>query len=268
MKKLLGLILFTTLIVFSSCTEYRKVLKSADMQYKYDKALEYYKGGKYAKAYPLFEELYIVYRGTDKGEKIAYYQAKTDFRLTDYILASHRFTQFYKNYPNSDFKEEVQFLAAFCQYKMSPKWSLDQTDTQRAIRSLQLFAIDYPNSSRIDSTNQLLDELRFKLELKEFKAAKLFYRMENYRAAQVAFDNFNQSYPSSQFKEEAWYLEYRSGYLLAVNSVEEKKLERIEAAMEAYVNFVDRFPKSKRLKEAEGLYKDLQELLQETKNLT
>jgi hypothetical protein len=50
--------------------------------------------------------------------------------------------------------------------------------------------------------------------------------------------------------------------------VEEKKLERIEAAMEAYVNFVDRFPESKRLKEAEELYEDLQALLEETKNLT
>lgn len=268
MKNPLVIVLLAFVLIFSSCTEYRKVLKSADMQYKYDKALEFYKDGKYTKAYPLFEELYIVYRGTDKGERIAYYQATTDFKMNDYLLASHRFTQFYKNYPNSDFNEEAQFLSSFCQYKMSPKWSLDQTETQRAIRSLQLFTIDYPNSSRIDSCNQLLDELRFKLELKEFKAAKLFYRMENYLAAKVAFDNFNQSYPSSKFKEEAWFLEYKSGFLLAANSVEDKKLERIEAAMEAYVNFVDRFPDSKRLKEAEILYEDLQQLLAETKNLS
>jgi outer membrane protein assembly factor BamD len=268
MKGLSGIVILAVLVLFSSCSEYRKVLKSADMQYKYDKAIEYYKDGKSAKAYPLLEELYIVYRGTDKGERIAYYQAKTDFSLNDYILASHRFGQFAKNYPNSDFKEEALFLSAFCQYKLSPKWSLDQSETQRAIRALQLFTIDYPNSSRIDSCNQLLDELRFKLEMKEYKAAKLFYRMENYLAAQVAFDNFNQNYPSSQFKEEAWFLEYKAGYLLALNSVEEKKMERIEAAMQAYVNFVDRFPESKRIKEAEFLFSELQELQKETKNLS
>ena len=268
MNRLLSLVLLSLVLTFSSCTEYRKVLKSADMQYKYDMALSYYKDGKFTKAYPLLEELYIVYRGTEKGERIAYYQAKCDFNLEAYLLASHRFTQFYKNYPNSAFKEEAQFLAAFCQYKMSPKWSLDQTDTQRAIRSFQLFTIDHPNSSRIDSCNNLLDELRYKLEYKEFRAAQLFFKMENYRAAQVAFDNFNQNYPGSQFKEEAWFLEYKAGYLLAANSVEEKKLERIEAAMEAYINFVDRFPESKRLKEAETHYEDLQALLKEENNVS
>lgn len=261
---------FFLLILFalSSCTEYRKVLKSNDMQYKYDTALEYYKDGKYTKAYPLLEELYIVYRGTDKGERIAYYQAKSDFLMKDYILASHRLTQFYKNYPNSIYAEECQFLAAFCNYKLSPKWSLDQAETYRAIRTLQLFALDYPESRRIDSCNALLDEMRFKLEYKEYKGAKLFYRMESYRAAQTAFANFNRSYPSSRFKEECYYLEFKSGYLLAINSVEDKKLERIEEAMKAYITFVDRFPESKFVREAEGLYEELTELLRETKNVS
>lgn len=263
---------FTTFILFllllTACTEYRQVLKSSDMQYKYDKALEYYKDGKYARAYPLLEELYVVYRGTDKAEKIAYYQAKSDFFAKDYILAGHRFKQFYKNFPNSEHAEECQFLSAFCNYKLSPKWSLDQTDTDLAIRSLQLFAIDYPESSRIDSCNALLDELRFKLELKEFKAAKLFYKMETYRASQKAFENFNRQYPSSRFREESFFLEFKSGYLLALNSVEDKKVERIEDAMDAYVTFVDRFPDSKSIKEAEQLYSELQKLLKETKNIS
>ncbi|MEQ9188702.1 MAG: outer membrane protein assembly factor BamD [Cryomorphaceae bacterium] len=264
--------LFTTIVLLSialsSCTEYRKVLKSDDMQYKYDMALEYYKDGKVNRAYPLFEELYIVYRGTDKGERIAYYQAKSDFKLRDYILAGHRFSQFYRSYPNSEYSEETQFLSAYCNYKLSPKWSLDQRDTERAIRSLQLFAIDHPESSRIDSCNLLLDELRFKLEFKEYKAAKLFYRMEKFRAAQRAFANFNQSYPSSRFREEAYFLEFKSGYLLAINSVDDKKVERIEEAMDAYVTFVDRFPGSKDVKEAEQLYSELATLLQRTKKIS
>ncbi len=255
-------------IALSSCTEYRQVLKSDDMQYKYDKALEYYKDGKVTRAYPLFEELYIVYRGTDKGERIAYYQAKSDFKLKDYILAGHRLNQFYRSYPNSEYAEETQFLSAYCNYMLSPKWSLDQADTERALRSLQLFAIDHPESARIDSCNALLDELRFKLELKEYKAAILFYKMETYRAAQRAFSNFNQSYPSSRYREECYFLEFKSGYLLAINSVEDKKVERIEEAMDAYVTFVDRFPQSKFVKEAEDLYTQLSELLQETKNIS
>jgi outer membrane protein assembly factor BamD len=227
------------------------------MQYKYDMAIEYYKNEKYTKAYPLLEELYIVYRGTDKAERIAYYQARCDFEMRDYILAGHRFSQYYKNFPNSQFSEEAQFLAAFCNYQLSPKWSLDQTDTYRAIRALQLFAIDHPNSSKIDSCNALLDELRFKLEYKDYKAAKLFLRMENYQSAQVAFENFNRSYPASRYREETRFLQYKAAYLLAMNSVETKKLERIDAALDTYVTFVDRFPESEYLREAEEFYDKL-----------
>ena len=268
MKRAIFLSLAVITILVTACTEYRQVLKSGDMQYKYDTALRYYKEGKITKAYPLMEELYIAYRGTDKGERIAYYQAKCDFKLHDYILAGHRFSQFYKNYPNSVYAEECQFLAAYCNYKLSPKWSLDQTDTERAIRSFQLFTIDYPESKRIDSCNALLDELRFKLEYKEYRAAKLFYKMEMYHASRTAFSNFNRTYPSSKFREECYFLEFKSGYLLALNSVEDKKLERIEVAMNAYLTFVDRFPQSKSLKEAEALYDKLSQLHEEMKQIS
>jgi len=188
--------------------------------------------------------------------------------LKDYILASHRLSQFYKNYPSSEYAEECQFLAAYCNYLLSPKWSLDQADTQKAIRALQLFAIDHPESRRIDSCNLLLDEMRLKLEFKDYKAAKLFYKMERYRAAQMAFSNFNRKYPASKKKEETWFLELKSAFLLALNSVEDKKLERIEIAIDAYVTFVDRFPNSENLREAETMYEKLQRMQQESKNLS
>lgn len=253
-------------LALGACSEYRTVLKSTDMQYKYDKALEYYKSGKYAKAYPLLEELYIVYRGTEKGEKISYYQAHCDYKLKDYILAAHHFEQFYKTYPGSPFAEECQFMAAYCNYRLSPKYSLDQTDTYKAVRSFQLFAIDHPNSQLIDSCNQLLDELRYKIEYKEYRTAKLYYKMENYNSAVVAFENFNERYPNSRYKEETWFLSYKASYLLAVNSIDEKKVDRIGNAMKAYTNFADRFPQSDDLREAESLYEDLQKKLEIAKS--
>lgn len=247
-------------ILLSSCTEYRKVLRSDDMQYKYDKAIEYYKVDKYAKAYPLFEELYIVYRGTNKGEKIAYYQAYCDFKMKDFLLAGHRFGQFYKSFPNSVYSEECQFMSAYCDYRLSPTFSLDQGDTYRAIRSFQLFAIDHPESERIDSCNTLLDELRFKVEKKDFEKARLYYRMENYKAATVSLNGFNELYPNSEYREESLFMAFDASFELAKNSIESKKVERIESAMKAYITFADRFPKSKRLREAESKYEDLEKM--------
>ncbi|GAB5538567.1 MAG: outer membrane protein assembly factor BamD [Salibacteraceae bacterium] len=261
----LYIILFIALI-FGSCSEHRKVLRSDDMQYKYDMALEYMADEKYTKAYPLLDELYIMYRGSNKGEKIAYTLAECEFGMKDFILAGHRFGQFKKNYPHSEYAEKAQFLSAYCNYRMSPKYSLDQTDTYRAIRSFQLFTIQYPESELIDSTNTLLDELRYKIELKDYKTAKLYYRREAYRAATVALKNFNQRYPNSQYREETWYMWLKASYLLAMNSVEEKKVDRIEMALEAYRTFADRFPDSSYAREAKNLYEDLEKIQSEAQN--
>ncbi|GAB4376909.1 MAG: outer membrane protein assembly factor BamD [Salibacteraceae bacterium] len=262
----LSLTLTFGVLAFVGCSEYRKVLRSSDMQLKYDKALEYYKEGKYAKAYPLFEELFIIYRGTSKGERISYLQAMCDYRLKDYLLASHRFSQFARSYPQSAYAERAQFYAALCLYKMSPKYSLDQSDTRKAIRSLQLYALQYPASERMDSVNLLLDNLHYKLELKDYKKAKLYFDMKRYRAATVAFENFNKNYPNSRYKIETSFLEFKSAYLLALNSIDDKKLERINNALNAYTKFADRFAGSPYEKEALTLRKNLEALQNETKN--
>jgi outer membrane protein assembly factor BamD len=252
--------------VISGCNDYRKVLKSDDNQEKYDAALSLFKDGKYTRAYPIFEQLNIVYRGTEKGERIAYYQAMCDYKMKDYILAEHRFTQFLRNYPGSSFSQECQFLSAYCNYLMSPTFSLDQRETAEAMRSFQKFAMDYPESSKIDSVNMLIDELRNKIEYKEYKAAILYYKMESYRAATSALKNFLSAYPNSQFKEEVQFALLESSYLLAKNSVPDKKVERIEEAMKAYTTFASRFPESKQIATADQMQEDLLSQLETAKN--
>ncbi len=241
-------------------------MKSEDMQYKYDMAMQYMEGEKYTKAYPILDELFIMYRGSDKGEKVAYLLAECEFGMRDYILAGHRFSQYHKNYPASDLGEKAQFLSAYCAFKMSPKASLDQRDTYKAVSSFQLFTIEHPESKYIDSCNYLLDELRYKLELKDYRAAKLYFKRESYRAASIALKNFNDRYPNSQYKEETWFLWYKSSTLLAINSVREKKIERIEIALKAYTTFADRFPGSGYNREASSLHESLEKNLEIAQN--
>ena len=63
------------LFILSSCSKYQKVLKSTDLGFKYDKAVEYYDTGEYYRAEALFGELIGLYRGTGKAEEIYYYYA-------------------------------------------------------------------------------------------------------------------------------------------------------------------------------------------------
>ena len=51
-------------LMLIACSEYQQILKSNNLQLKYETAMKYYEQEKYYKASPLFEELIPLWRGT------------------------------------------------------------------------------------------------------------------------------------------------------------------------------------------------------------
>lgn len=256
-----GLIFMLLLLVMASCGDYNKILKSTDYEFKYKKAVEYYEEGEYVKAGTLFQELVNIYRGTSRGDKIYYYYAKSLIGQKDYLLANHYFKSLAKEYPTSEYAEEARFMTGFTSYLLSPKPRLDQTVTKEAIESLQLFMNLYPNSDRVDEANRLIDELRDKLVYKSYLNARLYYDFENYKAAVVAIENSLREHPDSKYREELMFMLLESKYLLAINSVQEKKDERLSSALDEYFTFVDEFPNSTHKKQADKYYETVARLL-------
>lgn len=140
------------------------------------------------------------------------------------------------------------FLAALCSVHNSPQYSLDQTETYNALDGLQIFIDMYPNSSRIDTCNVIMDNLRAKLERKQFEYAKLYYQTENYKAAVVALEATLEKFPESRYEEEVRYLLVLSNYYLAINSISSKKLDRLHETLKSYSKFVAEFPSLKSAK--------------------
>ena len=244
------LILLVALIwLLSGCSEYNKVLKSTDINYKYTKAKEYYDSTYYYKSLPILEELIGLTRGTQLAEDVYYLYARSHFGVKDYYLANYYLKTFTKTFSNSTRAEECLFLAAECSYELSPSYSLDQTDTRNAIDEYQLFLDKYPNSHLKDSANHQVERLSLKLERKAYENAYQFAKTLKYKAATSALKDFIREYPGSIYREEAMYLIIKSKYLLADGSVDSKKLDRFRETIESYITFVSAFPKSKYLNE-------------------
>jgi len=244
------------IVLFTSCSEYSKVLKSTDVEYKYTMAVKYYEKGQYSKALSLFDELGTLFRGSDRSQEIHYYIANSHFALEDYYFAAYYYKNFTKTYPRSSRAEEALFKSAYCSYLNSPVSNLDQTDTEQAIDEFQLFLNRYPESMLKDSTNVMIDELRLKLEEKAFNNAKLYYLTEDYKSATVALQNMLTDFPDSPHREEIEFLVVKSSYLLAINSIASKKEERLNDTIEHYHKFVDSFQDSEYVKKAEDYYAD------------
>jgi outer membrane protein assembly factor BamD len=243
-KNCLYLYLFLSFALFS-CSKYQKTLRSADYDTKFKAAVVYFDKQDFSRALPLFEELITVYRGTAKAEEVAWYYARSQYEVGDLMLASFHFKEFYRTFPNSVHAEEALYKNAYCYYLNSPPSSLDQANTLSAIEEFQLFVNLFPSSAKINEANEYVDKLRLKLEKKSFDNARMYYEIGEYKAAIQGFNNLSKDYPDSRYREEATFLQMKSSYLLAINSVESKKIQRLEQARSFCKRFTEQFPGSR-----------------------
>jgi outer membrane protein assembly factor BamD len=128
-----------------------------------------------------------------------------------------------------------------------------------AISSLQDFINSYPLSPFRDECTGYILELRRKLELKAYEKAKLYYKISDFnlaslKSAVISIDNFRKDFPDSQYNEELSYLRVDAQYTLAKSSFADKQKERYQATVKYYQEFIDKYPISAYLKDAEKLY--------------
>ena len=251
MKRFIPLILL--IVIVSSC-KYEKLLKSRDYRLKYDKALEYYAEEDYMRAEGLFEQLKPVLKGTIQADTVFFYGAYCSYYQKNYLLAAHYFNEFKNAFGNSKFAEESEFMSTYCTYLQTPRSSLDQTYTYQAISGLSIYMSRYPNSERLGECIRIIDDLRNKLVDKSFQSAKLYYELGSYKAAIIALNISLDDFPETKYREEIMYLILRSKFLLAENSVPDKKIERYQSTVDEYYSFLDEFPESGYMEDATGMF--------------
>jgi len=230
------------------------ILKSKDVEYKLGMAEQYYANKKWSKAQILYEDLFPLLRNDPRFEDLYYKYAYCAFNQKDYLSAENLFKGFLEVFPKSVRAAEVDYMKAFCYYKQSPRVELDQTPTQKAIGSMQAHLNNYPESSKAAEARKIIDESFAKLELKEQKSAELYYNVGSYRAAAITFTTLLNSYPESKRADEYKLMIIKSYYQFAGMSIDEKQKERYGKVIEEYYDFVDRFPESTLLKEAEKYF--------------
>lgn len=259
MKFFLSLILITALC--GSCTsKLGKVLKSKDNEYKLKMAEQFYVQKKYNLAQQVFEEIMPFYRGTEKYEDMYYKYCYCAYYQKDYINAESLFKTYTENFPNSTRIEECDYMHCYSYYKQSPKVELDQTATAKTISLMQAFISTHPQSGRIQEANNIIDTCRKKLELKDFKAAQLYYEMGgyNYKAAAISFSTLIDDYPDSDKGDEYKLMEIKSYYKYAEMSIPDKQSERYQKVITECSDFHDRFADSKLASQVDE-YKTLSE---------
>ena len=254
------LIISILFVGFSACSDYAKILKGSDYSQKFVTANELYEQKEFDKAIVLYEQIYQHAPKSGEGEVSYYRMATSYYTIEDYYMAQYYYSSYMQRFPYSDKSEEVMFMIAMCSVKNSPEYSLDQTETELAISNVQQFVDRYPGSYLVDSCNLIIDQLRYKLELKEYEAVALYDRTENFKAAVAAGEIFMEHYSRSKFLEEVHYFVVKNSYFMTINSIESKKSERSSQTIERFRNFAIRYASSKYLKELENYVAALEKI--------
>jgi len=240
-------------VSLTACNGFSKVMKSQDYDYKLGKADEYFGRKKYKFAQQLFEELFPVYKGTQRFEDLYYKYAYCFYNQGFYAEAENLFKGYLEVFPNSPRSEEVEYMRCYCFYKLSPKIELEQVNTTKVIGMMQTFINTHPGSARNEQAAQIIEQSREKLEQKAYRSAKLYFEMGRFRAAGLAFNNLLNDFPETVHADEYKLMVVKSYYKFATMSVQDKQVERYQKVIEEYQDFADRYPESKWLGEANNI---------------
>jgi len=270
MKRLNSKVLSFSFLVllFSACGEYNNILKSTDLNVKFEYAKKYFDEGKYSRTATLLEDVVQMTRTTSRGEEALYLLAQSYYKMKDYQTASEYFKTYYTTYPKGEYAELARFYSAYGLYVDSPDPRLDQTDTYKSMQQFQDFIELYPQSERKEDAQNALFGLQEKLALKELLSVRLYYNLGNYTiisfpggnylSCVITAQNAIRSYPYSKYREDFMYYMFKSKYEMAIQSVEEKKEFRYRDVIDEYFSYVNEFPTGKYIKEIKKLYENIE----------
>src|SRR5690606_541593 len=119
-------VLFALLLLSAGCSNYQKLLKSTNVDERYQAALRYYEKEDYYRANQLLEQILPLMGGLPEGEYARFVFANTHMRQREYLLSAYQFRQFYETYPRSQYAEEAMFLHAKSEFMNAPDFEQDQ----------------------------------------------------------------------------------------------------------------------------------------------
>lgn len=238
-------------------------LTSESPQAAFEEGQRLYEEGNYTRAVEAFRQVFNFGRAHQWADEAQFYLARSYLENEQYVLAADEYSRYLDLYGNSSRAEQAEFERALAYYRLSPPYSLDQSDTQQGITYLRLFLERYPGSEHVDRAGQMLQELREKLAHKEYAAAELYERREYYESAALAYQRVLEQYPETSWADDALLGVIDAYRKYAEASVQSRRKERYQQAVDAYERFLQLFPDSPLVKDAEALYTQVQNQMED-----
>ncbi len=186
------------LLSLSGCGSSEAVKElTAEDRFKHAKAL--YDDRDYLEAINEFTVITLQNQGSAVAPEAQYYLAECRFDRGEYLLAAFEYQVLKRNYPASPRMGDAQYKLGLCYYDLSPRSSLDQEYTRKAIDEFQTFVEYYPKNKNVADADEKIKDLTVRLAKKQYETARLYTVMEYYRAALMSYDEVIEKYHDTEY---------------------------------------------------------------------
>jgi outer membrane protein assembly factor BamD len=237
-------------LMLSGCSSGEST-KTLTVEERFAHAKELFDRGSYLDASNEFTVITLQYQGSTSAADAQYYLGECRLQREEYLLAAFEYMVVKRNYPASPRVPDALYKLAFAYYKLSPKSSLDQQYTKRALDEFQSFVEYYPSHPMAVDAEARIKELNTRMAKKTYETARLYSIMEYYRAALFYYDDVIEKYHDTEYAPLA-YLD-KVDLLISRNRYKDASVE---------VNrFLERFPDSVLRSRMEKFKKEIDDVL-------
>lgn len=203
--------------------------------------MEAFQKGKYYRAIESFQTVIYNFPGESNIDSAQYFLALSYLKNSDEGLAAVEFNRLALNYPSSEFFSRAMFYKAISFFNGTPKhYGLDQSELEIAIKQLNDFIIDFPESEDLDEAKIVLQKATNRMARKFYESGMVYFRIGAYTGAKKYFQLVIDDYTNSEFAPLALYdmaeLEF--------------KIEKYSEAKKLYENFLILFDSHEKTSEA------------------
>jgi len=227
----LVILLLLIVALFSACA-HQKIKSNATLDERMAYGMKLFEKGKYFDAKTQFRVITLSHSGNLDAAKAQFYLGECHFNMKEYILAASEYERLIKVYPGSEWVDDAKHKLGLSYYKLSPKYSLDQAYTLKAITEFQEFLEDYPDSPLNGEVEKDLVAARNKLARKVYESAEIYRKMTYYNSAIIYYNKVLEEYYDTPFAAEAlfWIGEC------------DRRMHKHNNALEAFSEFIKKYP--------------------------
>jgi outer membrane protein assembly factor BamD len=174
---------------------------TAEEYFRYAK--EKYDDEDYLEAANDFTVVILRFTGSAVADSAQYYIGCSHFYMDEYIISAAEFEKLINSMAQSPLVPDAQYMLAESYYQMSPRASLDQEYSIKALREFQTFVEEYPLHKQRTEAEKKLAELREKLAYKQWLNAELYRKMREFNSSLIYYDVIINQYYDTDYAEKA-----------------------------------------------------------------